>query len=74
MNLRTWVDPLSKSGGSLNSAGSARVTLTANTWTKLTVTFTPISGQVIAVFEPNSSNATKATVLYWDDMSITTAN
>ena len=50
---------------------SARVTLAAITWTKLTVTFTPISGQVIAVFEPNFSNATKGTVLYWDDMSIT---
>ena len=71
VSVRPWVDLLSKGGGYLNSAGSARVTLAANTWTKLTVTFTPISGQVIAVFEPNFSNATKGTVLYWDDMSIT---
>ena len=71
VNVRPWVDLLSSTGRYLDSAGSARVSLPANTWTKLTVTFTPINGQTLAVFEPNFSSATTGTVLYWDDMSIT---
>ena len=45
VNVRPWVDLLSQSGRYLDSAGSPRVTVTANTWTKRTVTFTPTSGR-----------------------------
>ena len=70
VTVRPYVDLLSTTGGYLTSAGSARVTLAASTWTQLTVTFTPTGKQLFAVFEPNFSGVAKGTVLYWDDMSI----
>jgi hypothetical protein len=65
------VDLLNSSGGYVNTADGTKVTLVVDTWTQLTLTFQPASGQVFAAFEPNFSNATSGTVITWDDMSIT---
>jgi hypothetical protein len=55
----------------VTSADGNSVTLVADTWTQLSVTVRPASGQVFAAFEPNFSNATSGTIITWDDMSIT---
>jgi hypothetical protein len=67
------LDLLDASGGYVDSATGPWVTLTPNTWTKLTVTgIAPTSGEPEGVLEPDFSNGTSGTVIYWDDMSITT--
>ncbi len=66
------IDLLTSAGGYSDSATGTAVVLTANTWTRLTVTFTPVTGQVFAAFEPNFSGTTAGTVITWDDMSINT--
>ncbi|MGP0108407.1 MAG: IPT/TIG domain-containing protein [Acidimicrobiales bacterium] len=66
------VDLLNASGSYLDSANGPTVTLVANTWTQLTITgIKPATGQVYAGMEPNFSAATTGTVIYWDDMSLT---
>jgi hypothetical protein len=67
------VDLLSAKGAYIDSANGPTVTLAAGTWTKLTITGIKVkSGAVNAALEPNFSKATKGTVMYWDDMSLTT--
>jgi sugar lactone lactonase YvrE len=66
------VDLLNSSGGYLNSANGPTVTLVANTWAQLTITgLHATSSEFYAGMEPNFSGATKGTVIYWDDMSLT---
>jgi hypothetical protein len=66
------LDLLNASGTYLDSGGGSWVTLVANTWTRLAVTgITPVSSEIYGGMEPNFSNAIKGTVIYWDDMSIT---
>jgi hypothetical protein len=66
------VDWLTKSGGYVDTATSANVTLTANTWTHVTLTaIQPVSGEVYAAMEPNFSRATSGVVMSWDDMTLT---
>jgi hypothetical protein len=56
----------------LRSVESSSTRLTANVWTRLTVTFTAKSSQAYAAMAPSFSGATKGTtVLAWDDMGVT---
>ena len=66
------VDLLTSSGGYVDTDNGPWVTLVPNTWTLLTVSgINPTSGEVYAGMEPDFSKATKGTVIYWDDMSMT---
>ena len=66
------VDLLGSNGSYVNSVNGPNVTLVPNTWTQLSVTsFKPTSSEALAGMEPNFSKATKGTVIYWDDMSLT---
>jgi hypothetical protein len=66
------VDLLTASGAYVDTDNGPSVTLAANTWTQLTLTgIKPASGEVYAGMEPDFSKATKGTVIYWDDMSLT---
>ena len=66
------VDLLKASGSYVNSANGPTVTLVANTWTQLTITgIKPTTTEVHAGMEPNFSAAGTGTVIYWDDMSLT---
>jgi N-acetylneuraminic acid mutarotase len=64
------VDLLTSARKLATTAAGPKVTLVAGTWTKLTLTVKPGSGQVFAAFEPNFSGNTSGTVIYWDDMSL----
>jgi hypothetical protein len=55
-----------------NEADGPKVTLTANTWTQLTVAFTPTAKQAYESTQINFSGATKNTTISYDDMSLTT--
>ena len=66
------LDLLSASGTYVDSASGPTVSLAANVWTQLTITgIVPSSKEVNAGMEPNFSKATKGTIIYWDDMSVT---
>ena len=66
------VDLLNSGGNYVDSASGPTVTLTAGTWTQLTIKgIKPAAGEVDAGMEPNFSRATKGTIIYWDDMSLT---
>jgi hypothetical protein len=66
------VDLLNSGGNYVNSANGPTVTLVAGTWTQLTITgIKATTGELYAAMEPNFSGATKGTVIYWDDMSLT---
>ncbi len=66
------LDLLQSTGTYVDSANGATVTLAPNVWTQLTMTgIKPTSGETSAGMEPNFSKATKGTVIYWDDMSLT---
>jgi hypothetical protein len=56
----------------LDEADGSKITLTANTWTQLTVGFTPTAKAAFASLQINFSGATKATTINYDDMSLTT--
>jgi N-acetylneuraminic acid mutarotase len=48
------------------------VTLVANTWTHLTVTgIKPASGEVYGGMEPDFLSGARGTIIYWDDMTLT---
>jgi hypothetical protein len=65
------LDLLNTAGNYVDSAGGATLTLAANTWTQLTITgIKPTSREVSAALEPNFSGATKGSIIYWDDMSL----
>jgi sugar lactone lactonase YvrE len=69
------LDLLASSGGYVDSATGPNVTLTAGTWTQLTLTgIQPAAGEVYGAMEPNFLKGTKGTTIYWDDMSLTFAN
>jgi N-acetylneuraminic acid mutarotase len=66
------LDLLTSSGGYVDSATGPNVTLTAGTWTHLTVTgIKPTSSEVYGAMEPDFLKGTKGTIIYWDDMSLT---
>ncbi len=66
------LDLLTAGGSYVNSANGPTVTLAAGTWTQLGITgIKPSSRETNAAMEPNFSKATKGTVIYWDDMSLT---
>ena len=66
------LDLLTSSGGYVDSATGPNVTLTAGTWTHLTVTgIKPASSEVYGAMEPDFLKGTKGTIIYWDDMSLT---
>ncbi|MGA3149049.1 MAG: IPT/TIG domain-containing protein [Acidimicrobiales bacterium] len=66
------LDLLNSGGSYVNSANGSTVTLAAGTWTQLQITgIKPTSSETNAAMEPNFSKATKGTVIYWDDMSLT---
>ena len=66
------VDLLDSGGNYVDSANGPTVTLTAGSWTQLTIKgIKPAAGEVDAAMEPNFSSATKGTIIYWDDMSLT---
>jgi len=65
------LDLLTSSGGYVDSATGPNVTLTAGTWTQLTVTgIRPTSKEVYGAMEPDFLKGTKGTIIYWDDMSL----
>ena len=56
----------------MNSATGPNVTLTAGTWTHLTLTgIKPAASEVYGAMEPDFLKGTKGTIIYWDDMSLT---
>ena len=66
------VDLLTSTGNYVDSANGPTVTLAANTWTQLSITGIKVtSSEVLAAIEPDFSKATKGTVIYWDNMSVT---
>ena len=66
------VDLLNSSGNDVDSANGPTVTLATGTWTQLTITGIKATvAEPYAAMEPNFSGATKGTVIYWDDMSLT---
>lgn len=72
VKVKLNVDLLRPSGRYANSANGPSVTLAANTWTQLTLTgIRPATGQVSAAMAPTFSGATTGTIIYWDDMSLT---
>ena len=56
----------------LDEADGPKVTLAANTWTQLTLTFTPTAKQAYESPQINFSGTTKNTTINYDDMSLTT--
>jgi hypothetical protein len=72
VRVNVSLDLLNAGGSYIDSATGPWVTLVANTWTQLTVTgVKPVSGETEGVMEPDFSNSTNGTVIYWDDMSVT---
>jgi tripartite motif-containing protein 71 len=66
------LDLLTSSGDYVDSATGPNVTLTAGTWTQLTLTgIRPAAGEVYGTMEPNFLKGTKGAIIYWDDMSLT---
>jgi Tol biopolymer transport system component len=66
------LDLLDSRGNYVNTASGPTVTLAAGTWTHLTITgIRPAAGEVYAGMGPNFSRAASGTVIYWDDMSLT---
>jgi hypothetical protein len=66
------VDLLTSSGSYVDTASGPWVTLVPNTWTQLPLTgIKPTASEVYAGMEPDFSKATKSTVIYWDNMSLT---
>jgi hypothetical protein len=66
------LDLLTASGSYVNSAGGPNVVLVANTWTELSITGIKVtSSEALAGMEPNFSKATKGSLIYWDNMSLT---
>jgi hypothetical protein len=66
------LDLLNSSGAYVDSVSGPWVTLVPNTWTQLTLSgIKPASGETQAVVEPDFSQTTTGTVIYWDDMSVT---
>lgn len=66
------VDLLTSNGTYVDTASGPWVALAANTWTELTVSgIKPTSTEVYAGMEPDFSKAVKGTVIYWDDMDLT---
>jgi large repetitive protein len=66
------LDLLSASGTYIDSDSGPWITLAPNTWTQLTLTGTkPASGETQGVVEGDFSAAPAGTVIYWDDMSVT---
>ena len=66
------VDLLTSNGTYVDTVSGPWVTLAANTWTELTVSgIKPTSTEVYAGMEPDSQKAVKGTVIYWDDMDLT---
>ena len=66
------LDLLASDGSYVDSATGPSVTLAAGTWTHLTVTgIKPAAGEVYGGMEPDFLKGTKRTVIYWDDMSLT---
>ncbi len=63
---------LTTAGDYDSTVSSAKTTLAANTWTQLTLTgIKPAPGEAYAAIEPHFTKATTGTVIYWDDMSLT---
>jgi hypothetical protein len=66
------LDLLDSSGNYVDSDTGPNVTFTAGTWTHLTLTgIKPASGEVCGGMEPDFLSGTKGTVIYWDDMTLT---
>ncbi len=66
------VDLLTSSGSYVDTASGPWVTLMPNTWAQLPITgIKPSAGEVFAGMEPDFSKATKGTVIYWGNMSLT---
>jgi sugar lactone lactonase YvrE len=66
------LDLLDSGGNYADSVTGPNVTLTAGTWTHLTLTgIKPASGEVYGGMEPDFLSGTKGTVIYWDDMTLT---
>jgi N-acetylneuraminic acid mutarotase len=66
------IDLLSTAGNYVSNASGPRVTLSANTWTQLTLTgIKPVLGEAYAAMQTHFAKAAAGTVIYWDDMSLT---
>ncbi len=66
------LDLLGSGGTYVDSVSGSWVTLAANTWTQLALTgIKPTSSEIQAVVEADFSQAATGTVIYWDDMSVT---
>jgi hypothetical protein len=54
------------------NASGHRVTLSANTWTQLTLTgIKHVLGETYAAMQTHFAKAAADTIIYWDDMSLT---
>jgi hypothetical protein len=72
VRVNIGVDLLTSNGTYVDTSSGPWVTLPANTWTELTVSgIHPSTTEVYAGMEPDFSKATKGTVIYWDDMDLT---
>jgi hypothetical protein len=66
------VDYLTSAGSYIDSDSGPTVNLPANTWTQLTMSgLVPRTASADTVMEPSFSGAATGTVMYWDDMSLT---
>jgi IPT/TIG domain/Kelch motif/Galactose oxidase, central domain len=66
------LDLLDSGDNYMDSATGPNVTLVANTWTHLTVTgIKPATGEVFGGMEPDFLSGAKGTIIYWDDMTLT---
>jgi hypothetical protein len=66
------IDLLNAAGTYADSTSGPKVTLSAGTWTQLTITgIKPAADETYAATEPDFAKATTGTVIYWDDMSLT---
>ena len=72
VKVNIGVDLLTSSGSYVDTANGPWVTLVPNTWTELPLTgIKPTASELYAGMEPDFSKATKGTVIYWDNMSLT---
>jgi hypothetical protein len=66
------VDLLGSGGTYMGNVSGPPVALPANTWVQLTVSgIRPTAREIGAAMEPEFSKAVRGTVIYWDDMSLT---
>jgi hypothetical protein len=70
LKMTLYAELFSSNGSFRASPGSPRVTIPANTWTSISVTFTASSNHAFVGPSPNFSAASSGTVISYDDMRV----